>query len=132
VPSTTLSNRHEMGRALDEHFGRRVVAGSTYNPSPDPDRKTLARHSSDGRRAREQQCERCQWYLRLVIVTMLILVAAVVFVGSFAWDRLHRRRRCELAARTPQGSTLVEGVPSAAAVESVLHDGFQGNTTHIP
>jgi hypothetical protein len=68
-----------------------------------------------------------------VIVMVLFLAAGLVFFGSFAWDRLRKRRHRELASRTQHGTNqLVDGVASPAATEAALGGGFHGDGTHMP
>jgi hypothetical protein len=63
-----------------------------------------------------------------MILTVLAIAAGLVFFGSFAWDRVRKRRHRDLASRTQHGSnTLVDGVASPAAIEGGLAGGAQGN-----
>lgn len=61
-----------------------------------------------------------------MIVTFVVAAAVIVFIGSFAWDRLRRRRHRALASRTQHGPTMVDGVASPAAAEALMRGGYHG------
>ena len=63
-----------------------------------------------------------------MIVTVVVVAAVLVFIGSFVWDRLRRRRHRDLASHTQHEAPQVDGVASSAAAEALLRGGYQGDT----
>ena len=59
-----------------------------------------------------------------MIATAFVVAVVLVFVGSFVWDRVRKRRHQRLALRSQHGEKLVDGVASPAAVEGGLRSGY--------
>jgi hypothetical protein len=55
-----------------------------------------------------------------VIVTVVVAAGVTVFVGSFVWDRLRRRKHRALATQGNVGAGRTDVVESALADESIL------------